>query len=97
MERSGGIGMKAVINVVGKDRIGIIADVAMALKVAHVNIDDINQTIMQGVFTMTMLVDLNQMNGSFEALQRIMTECGEKLELSIKVQRADVFTAMHQV
>lgn len=89
--------MKAVINVVGKDQIGIIADVAMALKVAQVNIDDINQTIMQGVFTMTMLVDISQMNGSFEALQRIMRECGEDLGMSIKVQRADVFTAMHQV
>lgn len=89
--------MKAVINVVGKDRIGIIADVANALKVANVNIDDINQTIMQGVFTMTMLVDLKEMNGSFNALQRIMTECGDDLELSIKVQRADVFTSMHQV
>lgn len=89
--------MKAVINVVGKDRIGIIADVATALKVAQVNIDDINQTIMQGVFTMTMLVDISQMNGSFEALQRMLGECGTDLELSIKVQRADVFTAMHQV
>ena len=89
--------MKAVINVVGKDRIGIIADVANALKVAQVNINDINQTIMQGVFTMTMLVDVSHMNGSFEALQRIMSECGEPLGLSIKVQRADIFTAMHQV
>lgn len=89
--------MKAVINVVGKDRTGIIADVATALKVANVNIDDINQTIMQGVFTMTMLVDISQMNGSFEALQRVMRECGENLDLSIKAQRADVFTAMHQV
>jgi len=89
--------MKAVINVVGKDRVGIIADVATALKVANVNIDDINQTIMQGVFTMTMLVNLEKMNGSFEALQRIMNDCGVALELSIKVQRADVFVAMHQV
>lgn len=85
--------MKAVINVVGKDRIGIIADVTNALKVANVNIDDINQTIMQGVFTMTMLVDLEKMNGSFKALQRIMTECGDGLGLSIKVQKADLFNS----
>lgn len=89
--------MKAVINVVGKDRIGIIADVAVALKGANVNVDDLNQTIMHGIFTMTMLVDVSKMNGSFEALQRIMSDCGKGLELSIKVQRIDVFNAMHQI
>ena len=89
--------MKGVINVVGNDKVGIIADVATALKIASVNIDDINQTIMQGIFTMTMLVELSNMTVSFEELQRILNDCGKGLDLSIKVQRIEVFTAMHQV
>lgn len=89
--------MKAVITVMGNDRKGIIASVATVLAEAGANIDDISQTIMQGVFTMVMLVDVRMAEISFTALQDKLQCCAEELGMDIRVQRIEVFTAMHQV
>ena len=89
--------MKAVITVIGTDRKGIIAGVSGILCEADVNIDDLSQTILQGIFTMVMLVDLAGMNRPLEALQTALEACGARLGVEIRFQRAEVFTAMHQV
>lgn len=89
--------MKAVITVIGKDRKGIIAKVATVLAEAGANIDDISQTIMQGIFTMVMLVDLESLEVGFGDLQGSLQGCAQELGMEIRVQRAEVFTAMHQV
>lgn len=89
--------MKAVITVVGKDRKGIIAMVSAVLAEAGANIDDISQTIMQGMFTMVMLVDVESLECSFEALQGRLQNCSVQLGMEIRIQRAEIFTAMHQV
>ena len=89
--------MKAIVTVIGKDKIGIIAQVSAALAENMVNILDISQTILQDYFTMIMLVDLEKMKISFSELSKKLDEKGKTIGLQIKIQREEVFKAMHQV
>lgn len=89
--------MKAIMTVIGTDRVGIVADVATLLAKMGVNILDINQTIMDGIFTMTILVDTATSSHSFEDISTALTEKGAELALSIRIQRREVFTAMHKI
>lgn len=89
--------MKAVITVLGKDRVGIIAAVTAALAENRVNILDISQTILQDYFTMIMLVELLDEKLSVPQLQGILDEVGAKLGVQIRVQHDAVFTAMHRI
>lgn len=89
--------MRAIITVVGEDRVGIIADVSTLLSAANVNILDISQTIMQGYFTMMMLVDLDVMTLPLVQLQDKLNETGSKLGVVIKLQHEDIFKSMHRV
>ena len=89
--------MKAVVTVVGKDRVGIIANVCTALAGYQVNVLDINQTVMQGYFTMMMVVDLALCQEPFDKLRAALKEYGEGRGLSIRIQREDIFDAMHKL
>ena len=86
---------RAVVSVIGKDQIGIIANVTTILSNHKINILDISQTILQGFFTMMMIVDLTGAN--LENLQKEMDELGEKLNLKINIQLEDIFQAMHRI
>lgn len=87
----------AIITVVGKDRVGIIAAVATLLAEAGVNINDISQTIMQGIFTMIMLVDLHHAQLDIKELADRLEAKGRALDISIRIQHSDVFDAMHRI
>lgn len=87
----------AIITVVGKDRVGIIAAVATLLAEASVNINDISQTIMQGIFTMIMLVDLHQSNLDIKELADRLEARGREMDISIRIQHSDIFDAMHRI
>jgi len=89
--------MKAIVTVIGKDRVGIIAKVSNALAKNRVNIMDISQTILQDYFAMIMLVDLTEMTISFSDLSEKLSEEGKTIGVQIKIQREEVFKAMHQV
>ncbi len=89
--------MKAVITVVGKDKIGIIAGISRVLAEHLVNILDISQTILQDYFTMIMIVDLSKINISFEEIRAELDKKGQDIGLSIKIQHEDIFKAMHQI
>lgn len=89
--------MKAIVTVLGKDKVGIIADVAMIMKNYGINICDISQTLMQEYFTMIMLVDLNACSLDFIKLQKILAEEGEKIGVDIRVQHQDLFDSMHKI
>ena len=89
--------MKAIMTVIGADRVGIVADVATLLAKMGVNILDINQTIMDDIFTMTILVDTATSFHSFDEISSALTEKGAELALSIRIQRREVFTAMHRI
>lgn len=89
--------MKAIVTVVGKDRVGIIAGVCAALAQFQVNILDISQTVMQGYFTMMMVTEVSQCSLPLAELVTKMDAVGREMGLSIRVQREDIFEAMHRV
>ena len=89
--------MKAVVTVVGKDQVGIIAHVCVRLAEYNVNILDISQTVMQGYFTKMMVVNVDSCNVPLDQLSVAMEEAGKEKNLSIRVQREDIFEAMHRI
>ena len=89
--------MRAIVTVIGKDRVGIIADVTALLAQYGVNVLDISQTVLQEYFTMIMLVDAAQCTVPFAALARALDEAGAQRSLQIRAQREDIFNAMHRI
>ena len=89
--------MKAIVTVVGKDRVGIIAGVCVKLAEYNVNVLDISQTVMQGYFTMMMVTDVSECNVPLAVLATEMDAVGKEMGLSIRVQREDIFEAMHRI
>ena len=89
--------MKAIVTVVGKDRIGIIANVCTLLAHYQVNILDISQTVMQGYFTMMMATDVSAANVPMAQLATELEQIGKDMGLSIRIQREDIFEAMHRI
>ena len=87
--------MNAIVTVLGQDRVGIIAAVCNRLANYNVNILDISQTILQGAFTMVMAVDVSQSTASFGELGKGLNDLGAEMGLSIRIQRAEIFDAMH--
>ncbi len=89
--------MKAIVSVFSKDRIGIIADVCVLMASMNVNILDLSQTIMEDMFTMVMLVDTGTSELPFEDIRGRIQAKGEELGLHIRIQREDIFDAMHRI
>ena len=89
--------MKAVVTVVGKDRVGIIAAVCTKLSEYQVNVLDISQTVMQGYFTMMMVVEVSGSTLPVAELAQKLEEKGKEMGLSIRLQREEIFQAMHRV
>jgi ACT domain-containing protein len=89
--------IKAVLTVIGSDRVGIIAAVSNMLAEAEVNILDISQTTMDEIFTMTMLVDVTSVKGGFAPLAENLAALGDKMGLKIRLQHVDIFNAMHKI
>ena len=89
--------MKAIVTVVGKDQVGIIAAVCVDLARHNVNVLDISQTVMQGYFTMMMVVDISQSTCPVAELAQKLDEKGKEMNLSIRLQREEIFQAMHRV
>ena len=87
----------AVLSVLGKDRAGIVATVSGTLYKCGVNIDDIRQTILNDIFTMTMLVTIDEESCSFETVQEQLAKDGEELGMQIRLQRKDVFDFMYKI
>lgn len=89
--------MKAIVTVVGKDRVGIIANVCTVLAGFNVNVLDISQTVMQGYFTMMMATDVSASTVPMVQLAAEMERIGKEMGLSIRIQREDIFEAMHRI
>ena len=90
-------GSRAVVTVIGEDKVGIIAAVAVILAEANANILDITQSIMQEFFVMIMMADLAKMTLPFDELKARLNKKGEEMNLKIDIQREDVFKLMHRV
>lgn len=89
--------MRAIITVVGPDRIGIIANVCTLMAENQINIIDISQTVMEDFFTMVMLVDTSASPCTFEQIQDKIDAKQKEMNLSIRIQREDIFNAMHRI
>ena len=89
--------MKAIVTVVGKDAVGIIAGVCTQLASYQINVLDISQTVMQGYFTMMMVADVSESTLPLAELVRQLEEQGKQMGMSIRLQREDIFEAMHRV
>ncbi|MCC8122509.1 MAG: ACT domain-containing protein [Oscillospiraceae bacterium] len=89
--------MRAIVTVIGKDRVGIIAEVCTLLSGEQINVLDISQTVMQEYFTMIMLVDTANAALSFAELAARLEQEGTDRALSIRIQREDIFNAMHRI
>ena len=89
--------MKAIVTVLGKDRVGIMSLVCALLADHNVNILDISQTILQEDFTMVMLVDTAACDIPFAQLATLLEQEGKDHNLDIRAQREDIFNAMHRI
>ncbi len=89
--------MRCVISVLGKDRSGIVAAISNTLAEKGANIDDISQTILGDIFSMTMLVRLNPDVAAFNEVQDALRAVGEDLGVQVTLQREDVFQFMYKI
>ena len=89
--------MRAIVTVLGRDRVGIMSLVCALLARHNVNILDISQTILQENFTMVMLVDAGQCDIPFAELAALLEQEGRAHSLDIRAQREDIFNAMHRI
>lgn len=88
---------RAIITVVGKDTVGIIARVCTYLASEKVNILDISQTIVSGYFNMMMIVDVTGRDAEFGRIEEELSKVGDEMGVVIKMQREDIFDSMHRI
>lgn len=89
--------MRAVITVIGKDMVGILAGVSNICADRKVNIIEVTQSIMQDMFAMIMMVDISEINVSFVQFSKELNEFGGQNALSVHVMHEDIFNSMHRV
>ena len=87
--------MKAILTVIGKDKVGIIAAISNKLSKLKINILDVNQTILDGYFTMMMMLDLKECTEEFVNVQSILSKEASILGAEVKIQREEIFKSMH--
>lgn len=89
--------MKAVVTVVGRDTVGILAKVSTLCMEHNSNILDVTQSVMQDLFTMVMLIDISDIKGDFTDLQNALFALGDKIGMKIHVMHEDIFNSMHHI
>jgi len=89
--------MKAVITVIGRDTVGVVAKVSAVCAELNINIEDISQSIMQEMFCMIMLVDLNRCTMDSAAVRDRFTVLGDEMKMQVTMTRQEVFDAMHTI
>jgi ACT domain-containing protein len=94
---AGALSGRAIVTIIGSDRVGIIAGIATALAEADVNILDISQSVIREFFTMIMMVDLGGSAISFDELSERLASKGAELSVRVEIQREEIFKAMHRV
>ena len=88
---------KAIISVIGEDKVGIIYGVTKILSENNINVLDISQTILQNMFTMMMIVDVENATNDFGTLSDVLSKEGQKLGVDIKIQLESIFKSMHRI
>ena len=88
---------KAVVTVLGQDKVGITAKICGVLAETNINILDISQTIVGGYFNMVMVVDITEAKDTFDETAEKLDAVGEELGMKIKIQHTEIFDAMHRI
>mgnify|MGYP001780617190 FL=1 len=88
--------MKAILTVVGKDKVGIIAGVSQKFAELNINILDVSQTIMEDYFTMMMMLQM-QPEADLEAIKQALSQVENTLSVKISIQNEEIFNAMHKL
>lgn len=89
--------MKAVITVIGKDMVGILAKVSAVCAEKGINVIEVTQSILQDMFAMIMIVDISAATVPISELSDEFDTLGEKLGLKIHVMHENVFNSMHRI
>ena len=89
--------MRAIITVVGQDTVGILASVSQICAAHNANILEVTQSVLQEMFVMVMLVNIDHLSGSINGLAQSMNEMGEEKNLKIHVMHEDIFHSMHRI
>ena len=89
--------MKAVVTVIGKDSVGIIAKVSAGCARYSANILDISQTVIDEYFTMIMIVEIDNCTVSFSEFSDQLSQLGQEMGLSIRTMHEDIFNSMHRI
>jgi ACT domain-containing protein len=88
---------RLIITVIGRDRVGIIASLSAILAQNNINILDISQTILQGFFTMVMVVDVEECQADMSEIKEKLVDEGKAMDMVVTVQHEDVFRFMHRI
>ena len=96
-DTAGPLSGRAVVTIIGSDRVGIIAGISQVIAEANVNILDISQSVIREFFTMIMMIDLGEASVSFEELSERLARKGRELSVRVEVQREEIFKSMHRV
>ena len=89
--------MRAVITVIGRDMVGILAKVSAECARVNANIIEVNQSVLQDMFAMIMLVDISQLTCEFTQLADSLSAQGQQMGLQIHVMHEDIFNSMHRI
>lgn len=89
--------MKAIITVIGKDTVGILARVSDACAKADVNIVEVTQSVLQDMFAMVMLVEIDKSNIGFDQLKESLETVGDATGTKIHIMHEDIFNSMHKI
>ncbi len=89
--------MKAIITVIGKDTVGILAKVSDACAQTNVNIVEVTQSVLQDMFAMIMLVEIDKASVGFDKLRDKLNEVGESTNTKIHIMHEDIFNSMHKI
>ena len=89
--------MKAIITVIGKDTVGILAKVSDACSRANVNIVEVTQSVLQDMFAMIMLVEIDKASVGFDELRESLNKVGDETNTKIHIMHEDIFNSMHKI
>ncbi len=89
--------MRAVLTVIGKDTVGILARVSAECAKFNVNISEVTQTVLQDLFCMIMMCDIEKMSRPFSEFSDMMSALGKEMHLSVTVMHEDIFNSMHTI
>ena len=87
--------MRAIITVIGKDTVGILAKTSGVVAKVNGNVVEVTQTVLQDIFTMIMLIEIDKMTVNIDELKKML--CTELDTMEIHVMHEDIFNSMHRI